>query len=133
MTKKPFADSSFAAFIIKRVLELRPKKTQSEIAAEAGYLNPNMITMLKQGANRIALDRVTALAKALECDPAHLMRLALEQWLGSTAAQEIVAIFGTPVTANEVGWLEAIRAASDGSDPPLTRRALALIRGLFGK
>lgn len=130
---RPFAATRLASFLSKRVLELRPKKTQAEIAAQAGYPNPNMITMLKQGSNRVALDRVSALARALECDPAHLMLLTLEQWLGSTAAQELVKIFGTPVTANEVEWLEAIRVASDRSDPPLTKRALAVLRGFFGK
>jgi hypothetical protein len=54
----------------QRILELKPKKNQSEIAAEAGFANPNMITLLKQGANRVPLDRVPQLAKALDSDPA---------------------------------------------------------------
>lgn len=78
MSKKPHADTPMAKFVERRVLELKPKKSQAEIAAQAGYVNPNMVTMIKQGTSKVALDRVPALAKALECDPAYLMRLALE-------------------------------------------------------
>ncbi|WP_342448129.1 hypothetical protein [Parasedimentitalea huanghaiensis] len=92
-----------------------------------------MITMIKQGTSKLALDRVPSMARALECDPAYLMRLALDQQEGETAAQAIVEIFGTPVTANELGWLQEIRSASDHSDPRITSRSKATIKALFGK
>ncbi len=78
MTKKPHADTPMATYVERRILELKPKKTQAEIAAATGFPNPNMITMIKQGISKVALDRVPALARVLECDPAFLMRLALE-------------------------------------------------------
>ena len=111
MTKKPFEDTRLAQYVERRVLELKPRKTQSEIAAQAGFINPNMITMIKQGSSKAALDRVPALARALECDPAYLMRLALEQAVGRTAAAAVIEIFGEPVTENELGWIKAIRRA----------------------
>ena len=61
------------------------------------------------------------------------MRLALEQAVGRAAAAADVEIFGTPVTANELGWIEAIRAASGNSDPRLTSRAQAAVNLIFGK
>lgn len=64
MSKKPHEASRIASFIERRVLELKPKKSQLQIANEAGFPNPNMITMLKQGANKLALDRVPAMARA---------------------------------------------------------------------
>ena len=79
------------------------------------------------------LDRVPALAQALECDPARLLRLALDQAVGSTAASAIVEIFGSPVTANERGWIEEIRIASEESDPRVTARSRTALRGIFGK
>ena len=79
------------------------------------------------------LDRVPSLAKALEVDPAYLMRLALDQAVGATAAKAIGDIFGTPVTSNERGWLVELRDASDNSDPRLTSRARTALRGIFGK
>jgi transcriptional regulator with XRE-family HTH domain len=133
MTKKPYQDTVLAQYLERRILELKPRKTQAEIAAQAGIVNPNMITMIKQGKSKAALDRVPALARALEVDPAYLMRLALEQAVGRTAAAAVVEIFGTPVTANELGWIEAIRAASGNSDPRLTSRAQAAVNVIFGK
>ena len=131
--KKPHANTRLAKFVEKRVLELRPRKSQIEIANEAGYANPNMISMIRNGATKLALDRVPGLAIALECDPKHLFRMALEQSLGSTASRTIDEIFGTVVTRNEVAWLEEIRDASDKSDPTLTLRLRSALRGVFGK
>lgn len=129
---KPFQNTRLAKYLRKRVLQLRPK-TQAEIAEQAGYANANMITMLKQGAVGLPLDRVGPLAKALECDPVYLLHLALEQKVGSTEAQALMTIMSSSVTRNEMRWVHAIREASDVSDPPLTRRGRAAISGVFGK
>ncbi len=133
MTRKPHEDTRLAKYVERRVLELKPTKSQAEIANAAGYPNPNMITMIKNGSSKLALDRVPSMARALECDPAYLMNLALEQAVGDPAAQAIIEIFGTPVTANEMGWLEAIREASNRSDPRITSRSLAAVRAIFGR
>lgn len=132
MTNRPHANTDLAVYLTRRVLELRPK-TQADIAAEAGFPNANMLTMIKQGTSKLALDRVPALASALECDPAYLMRLSLDQAVGSTAAQAINEIFGTPVSANETLWLHEIRDASGNTDPRPTIRARSAIRAVFGK
>ena len=79
MPKKPYEDTRLAKFIQKRVADLRLRKSQIEIAIEAGFVSRNMITMLKTGASKLPLDRVPSLARALECDPAYLLRLTLEQ------------------------------------------------------
>jgi transcriptional regulator with XRE-family HTH domain len=133
MTKKPHQDTELAKYVQRRVLELKSKKTQSEIASEAGFPNANMISMIKSGSSKLALDRVPSMARALECDAAYMMHLALEQSVGRTAAAAVIEIFGTPVTANERGWIEAIREASGNSDPRLTSRAQAAINAIFGR
>ena len=133
MAKKPYQDTRLAKFLETRLLELKHKKTQVEIAEEAGFVNPNMITMIKQGATKLPIDRVPALAKALGVDPALLLRLALEQSEGSTAAAAIYEIIGQPVTKNEMAWIHEIREASGDTDPRLTSRAGIAIRGVFGK
>lgn len=133
MPKKPHADTRLAKFIDKRVMELRPRKSQIEIASEAGFVSVNMLSMLKSGASKLPLDRVPSLARALECDPAYLLRLTLEQVAGDTAANAIAEIMGTPVTRNELGWLQEIREASDHGDPRMTARSRAAIRAIFGK
>lgn len=133
MTKKPHETTHLATYVERRVLELRPKKSQLQIASEAGYPNPNMITMIKQGRSKVALDRVPALARALECDPAYLMQLALEQAIGQTATAAVREVFGEPVTTNERGWLREIRRASGNSDPRLTSRSQAAVKAMFGR
>lgn len=132
MATTPYKDTDLAKFVTLRILELRPKN-QADIAAEAGFPNANFVSMIKSGTSKLALDRVPSFAKALECDPAFLMRLALEQSVGSTAAKALVDILGTPTTANERLWLTEIRSASDNSDPRPTSRARSAIRGVFGK
>lgn len=133
MVKPPHADTRLAKFIEKRTLELRPHKQQTEIAAEAGFSNPNMISMLKSGATKLALDRVPALARALDCDPKLLFRLALEQDGHATTALAVQEIFGAIVSKNETAWLNELREASGHSDPTLTVRTRAAFRAIFGK
>ena len=130
---RPYVGTRLAKFIETRVLELRPRKSQIEIATEAGYVNPNMLAMIKNGSTKLPLDRVPSVAKALNCDPTLLFKLALEQSGGATTAVAVEAIFGTIVTRNEVVWLEEIRDASGHSDPNLTARARSALRAVFGK
>lgn len=133
MSVKPHQETELAKYVATRVLVLKPRKSQIEIAAAAGFVHPNMVSMIKSGASKLPLDRVPSMAVALECDPAYLMRLALEQSIGKTATAAVLEAFGTPVTQNELGWLEEIRDASDNTDPRLTRRARTAIQGIFGK
>lgn len=131
--RKPYAGTRLTKYLEKRILELRPKKTQIAIAAEVGFHNPNMLAMIKAGTAKLPLDRVAALATALECDPVMLFQLAVEQAGENTTELAIRQIFKTLVTENEVAWLEEIRRASGLSNPSLTTRARSAIRGIFGK
>jgi transcriptional regulator with XRE-family HTH domain len=130
---KPYRNSRLAQFVTRRVLELKSRKTQAQIAAEAGFRNPNMISMIKSGASKLALDRVPSLATALACDPARLFMMALEQIESPTTAAAIQRIFQTIITQNEADWINAIRDASGHTNPPLSGRARAAVRGIFGK
>ena len=73
--------------------------------------------MFKYGEVKVPLDKIPALAKALEVDPAHLFRLALEQYwpaLGET----IQGIFGRIATENEFELLiKPWREATGDADP----------------
>ncbi|WP_029041577.1 helix-turn-helix domain-containing protein [Cucumibacter marinus] len=131
--KKPYSNTRLTRFLEKRILELRHTKSQAEIAGQAGFINSNMLSMIKSGATRLPLDRVPALAKALDVDPARLLQLTLEQWDGSAASRVFGEIFHTVVSRNEAMWIHEIRDASDHSDPAVTTRGRSLIRGLFGK
>ena len=80
----PFQNTPTTKLIADQISILAHRKTQAEIASEAGFANANMMTFLKTGKNKVPLDRVPSLAKALEVDPAYLMRLALDQAVGAT-------------------------------------------------
>ena len=133
MTKAPYSGSRFTKYLNRRILELRPTKSQGEIAGQAGFPNPNMIAILKSGRSKLALDRVPAMARALECDPAMLFRMVVEQGGNEALDTAIAEIFGTIVSRNEVVWLQALREASDDTDPALTKRARKVMAGIFGK
>ncbi|WP_299361982.1 XRE family transcriptional regulator [uncultured Paracoccus sp.] len=130
---KPFSDTAAARLLRERLRDLRGIKTQAEVAKQAGFRNANFLSILKSGGSKIPLDRVPDLARALDVDQAYLMRMALEQSIGPAAAAAVLATFGTPVSANELGWLEELRDASDHTDPRLTTKSRAAIRGIFGK
>ena len=127
MATTPYASTRLAKFLDKRIGELH-HKTQADIAREAGFKNANFITMLKQGNAKLALDRVPALAEALETDPAQLMRLALEQTFGPKMMRVFTELLGEPATANEKEWLELIREGSANSDPAPTAMGASMIR-----
>jgi len=131
MTTKPHANTRLAKYVAQRVAELHGRKTQAQIAVEAGFANANMITMIKSGATKLAIDRVPQLAKALECDTAYLLRLAMEQSLGEMAARAINEIYGSPVSENERLWIAEIRDASGDTDPRPTARSRTQLRAIF--
>jgi len=96
----PFADTMIAKLIDKRINYLKGEKSQREIATEIGYDKPNMISMFKRGEAKIPLDKIPALAKALDVDPMHMFRLALLQYW--PAMNDMVEkMFGNVATANE--------------------------------
>ena len=128
---KPYANDPAAIYLSQRIKELAHRKSQLEIATQAGFANPNMMTHLKQGKNKIPLDRVPALAEALECDPAYLMRLALQQAVGVTAAAAIVDILRERISKNERAILAEIREVSGDTDPRLTAKTRTDLRKVF--
>jgi transcriptional regulator with XRE-family HTH domain len=139
-TKKPgmpFADSAIAKYIDKKIDELKGVKTQREIAQEAGYETPNIISMLKRGESKVPLEKIPLLAKALGVDPAHMFRLALEQYWPDRS--EIIAkLFGRLASENEEEiLLKHWRAATRNTDPETSVRielaVSKMIESLWGK
>lgn len=88
--------------------------------------------MLKTGKSKLALDRVPAMAKALDTDPAHLFRLALEQFVDPTSLKELSPLFRSVITENEGQIVDIMRTASDGSDPTPTFRIMSTLKTAFG-
>lgn len=129
---RPFSDTRLVHYLDRQITKLSARKTQADIARQAGFAQPTMMANLRNGSNRLPLDRVPGLAKALECDPAYLFGMAVEQHSKSLALV-LEEIYGTHVTRNEVAWLAAIREASKHTDPTLTVKARKAIGGIFGR
>lgn len=91
-------------------------RTQREIAQECGFDTPNVISMIKDGSMKVPISRVGALAKALEVDPAHLLRLVLLEYAPETweAIENIMQ--STVLTANELKLVHAYRHLTGDND-----------------
>lgn len=76
------AKTTVALFLSEQI-DLSPK-SQREIAEAIGFDHPNIITMLKQGQTKVPLARVGALARVLDVNAAHLMRMVLEEYIPET-------------------------------------------------
>lgn len=80
MTDKTDERSRIARLVDERIQELQGVKSQKDIAREAGYKSQNIITMIKHGDTKVALDRVPDLAKALDVNPRPFLLMAMEQF-----------------------------------------------------
>ena len=96
----------------------RSGKTQLQIARECGFPTPNIITMLKQGHTKLPLAKVGAVAKALDVDPAYLLRLALREYLPDTYSAIEDVLSPSMLTENEKDIVNALRRATLYTDPP---------------
>lgn len=118
MKSKVQGPSKLQEFMAKQLLA--SPLSQKEIAEIVGFKNQNVITMIKQGDLKLALDRVPAMARALNCDPKHLFRLALEQSWSEDTMRDIGEVLDTGLSANERKLLEIYRATTNNQDPEIT-------------
>lgn len=119
-TARPLPHSSaLVMFLAKQLDELKGDTTLREIAVKLGYSQGNIISMFKSGECKIPLEKVPALAEALDVDVAHLMRLGLEQYWPDKM-NVITEVFSRMVTANEMAFLMEVRKLTNHADPQLT-------------
>lgn len=114
--------SKTAAFL-DRAIEFSGK-AQSEIAREAGFAKPNVLSMMKQGQTKVPIDRIPALAEACHVDPVHFLKLALQEYQPEIydVLRETV---GEPLTRNETELVIAYRLVCQDEEiemePQVTR------------
>jgi hypothetical protein len=107
------ADTLVARVISKLINESR--KTQLEIAADAGFEQTNIITMLKSGRTKFPIRRTRDFANAVGCDPYWLLEIMLSEYL-----PEVLSIveekFGLSQTAtNTNGSVDQIPMRQTGT------------------
>ena len=114
MTKQFPQRLTVAEFLADRIATI--DKTQHEIAEECGFDNPNIITMFKLGQTKLPINRNATLAKALDVDPAHLLRLVMLEYMPDTweAVENIMQ--STALTSNELQLVRAFREVTGDND-----------------
>jgi len=100
-----------ATFVRNRIEFLG--KPQTEIAAECGFEKPNIITMIKQGKTKLPLNKVCLMAKALEADPVHLLKLCLSEYQPENWAA-IEPLLDLALTEDERELLKHLRTYAGG-------------------
>lgn len=110
-------EKSSIADIIGRALD-DTGRTQKEVADELGYTTPNVISMFRQGKMKVPLEKVPALAYALEIDPRRLFLTAMREYAPATLGA-IEQVFGSFPTQHERSILEFIRSRTNQADPPM--------------
>ena len=85
-------------------------KSQRDIAIEAGFDSPNMVTMLKQGKTKLPIAKVGPRAKALETDPVHLLKLCLSTYCPETW-EAIEPFLESALTEDELRLIQALRSS----------------------
>jgi hypothetical protein len=115
--------SKLAQFLDKRLGELKGTATLAEIARKMGYPRGHILSMFRADQAKVPLDKIPALAEALEVDVGHLMRLGLEQYWPDKMGV-ITKVFSRIVTESEFELIQEIRERTADSDPKLTVRDL---------
>lgn len=102
----------------------RSPKTQYEIARDAGFDQPNVISMMKSGLFKVPLSRAPALALALDIEPRELLALCMEAYepeLYSLMAEHGSGLLVSPAEVEVVRLLRGmgLRAVSTSAGTPL--------------
>ena len=101
MTNKTLSPT--ARLIARRIEDLAPEVTQSELARKMGFNKPNMLSMIKTGRADVPFAKIPEIAKALDLDPALLLRTFLkDQW--PQFGRVVDQIIGGIVTPAEREW-----------------------------
>jgi transcriptional regulator with XRE-family HTH domain len=114
MTKQRKQTSTVAAFIAHRLTEVG--KTPDDIAAEVGLPNASMVQMLVTGKLKLPINLVSALAKALNVDATHLLRVALREY-SPDLLEAIENVLQRPlISAREAALIDGFRTVIGDRD-----------------
>lgn len=112
MTKKNEVPA-IARMIEDRLVEISGHKTQSDVAKEVGFNNSNFMSIIKKGQSKLPLNRVAAMAKALDMDVEALMTAALRQYYDEDTVNTLRAVFSDAETDTERDILKIARDSMD--------------------
>lgn len=111
-------------------IERRTDKTNEELAGEMGYARANIISMWRTGKSRIPLERLPDLSRLLNVSLAELLPMWMEQYAPQMRV-EIAQLFTRLVSKNEWEVIQAMREASESTDPKPSKKDLAEVKTIF--
>ncbi len=129
--KYPYENTKIVELIRNRISELTGLKTQREIAAEIGYDKPNVLSMYKRGEAKVPLERLPAIARALDIDIALLFRAGLEQWWPGEQTLLNQMFMERIVTKNERALIKLVATYLQADDFEITQDLLERLRRSF--
>lgn len=109
--------SEVAALIATRLQDIASRKSQKDVADEVGFPSKNVISIIKRGATKLPLDRVEAMAKALDLDMAVVMMPALRQYYSEDVIAALRDTFASAETETERQILAIARECMNVSQP----------------
>ena len=106
--------ATVAEFLADRLAAI--DKTQRQVSEECGFDNPNIITMFKTGQTKLPVNRIAALAKALDVNPVHLLRLVMLEYIPDVWESIENIMQSTVLSANELELVRAFREVTGDND-----------------
>jgi transcriptional regulator with XRE-family HTH domain len=122
--------SEMARLLTTRLEDLSYRKNQKDVADEVGFTNRNMLSLIKSGQTKLSLDRVPAMAKALELELKSVMLPALRQYYTEDVIGALRETFGSTETATEHEILVIARKNMDTTQS-LSYETRAALRDAF--
>jgi hypothetical protein len=130
--QRPYENTTIAVYLRKQIDALNDIGiSQREIASDAGYDKPNILSMFKRGETKVPLNKVLPLAKALRTDPSFFFRLATQQPDMPITASELDKIFPNSVANGEMKVVLTIREAVGDGDVSPTDEQLRKVSEIF--
>lgn len=90
-------------------------KTQRQIASEAGFDNPNVVSMMRNGVTKVPMLRVPALATALGVQADDLLRRCFEEYEPELWRVLQTTMPGMGLSSDEVELIATIKRALGAS------------------
>jgi hypothetical protein len=91
-------------------------KSHDQIAIEVGYEKGSVVQMMADGLTKVPINKIRAIAAALDVDPPHLFGLLLHEYFPDLVGL-IEQVFERPVLSqNERSLIQALRRHTEGND-----------------
>jgi hypothetical protein len=113
----------------QRLQELGEKASLDTVAHAVGYINPRTVELFLTGEAKLPLDKVPAMARALDLEPSHLFRMALRQYWGDSSEASVIT--RCLVSTDEVAILDLLRSITGETELSLTPELVERIRSAF--